>query len=275
MTHSRAGSVSPSFSPRRVAAMVLRYLYLLRGSWPRVAELIYWPTMQVILWGFITQFFMTHSTWLAQAGGVLIAGVLLWDVLFRSQLGVAVSFLEEVWARNVGQLFVTPLQPYELMLSLATMSLLRTLIGTVPAALMAIPLYAFSIFTLGVPLLAFFVVLIMFGWAMGLAVSGCIMRYGLGAESLAWLAIFALAPLAGIYYPIATLPHWLQPVAWALPMSYVFEGMRAVMFSHVFRSDLMLEGLALDVIYILLGGAAFLGFFRIARRRGLLLQMGE
>ena len=275
MTHSRAGSVSPSFSPRRVAAMVLRYLYLLRGSWPRVAELIYWPTMQVILWGFITQFFMTHSTWLAQAGGVLIAGVLLWDVLFRSQLGVAVSFLEEVWARNVGQLFVTPLQPYELMLSLAIMSLLRTLIGTVPAALLAIPLYAFSIFTLGVPLLAFFVVLIMFGWAMGLAVSGCIMRYGLGAESLAWLAIFALAPLAGIYYPIATLPHWLQPVAWALPMSYVFEGMRAVMFSHVFRSDLMLEGLALDVIYILLGGAAFLGFFRIARRRGLLLQMGE
>lgn len=275
MTHSRAGSVSPSFSPRRVAAMVLRYLYLLRGSWPRVAELIYWPTMQVILWGFITQFFMTHSTWLAQAGGVLIAGVLLWDVLFRSQLGVAVSFLEEVWARNVGQLFVTPLQPYELMLSLATMSLLRTLIGTVPAALLAIPLYAFSIFTLGVPLLAFFVVLIMFGWAMGLAVSGCIMRYGLGAESLAWLAIFALAPLAGIYYPIATLPHWLQPVAWALPMSYVFEGMRAVMFSHVFRSDLMLEGLALDGIYILLGGAAFLGFFRIARRRGLLLQMGE
>jgi len=275
VTHSRAGSVSPSFSPRRVAAMVLRYLYLLRGSWPRVAELIYWPTMQVILWGFITQFFMTHSTWLAQAGGVLIAGVLLWDVLFRSQLGVAVSFLEEVWARNVGQLFVTPLQPYELMLSLATMSLLRTLIGTVPAALLAIPLYAFSIFTLGVPLLAFFVVLIMFGWAMGLAVSGCIMRYGLGAESLAWLAIFALAPLAGIYYPIATLPHWLQPVAWALPMSYVFEGMRAVMLSHVFRSDLMLEGLALDGIYILLGGAAFLGFFRIARRRGLLLQMGE
>jgi len=275
VTHSRAGSVSPSFSPRRVAAMVLRYLYLLRGSWPRVAELIYWPTMQVILWGFITQFFMTHSTWLAQAGGVLIAGVLLWDVLFRSQLGVAVSFLEEVWARNVGQLFVTPLQPYELMLSLAIMSLLRTLIGTVPAALLAIPLYAFSIFTLGVPLLAFFVVLIMFGWAMGLAVSGCIMRYGLGAESLAWLAIFALAPLAGIYYPIATLPHWLQPVAWALPMSYVFEGMRAVMLSHVFRSDLMLEGLALDGIYILLGGAAFLGFFRIARRRGLLLQMGE
>jgi ABC-2 type transport system permease protein len=263
------------FSAGRMGAMVLRYLYLLRGSWPRIAELIYWPTMQVILWGFITKFFVTHSSWLAQAGGVLIAGVLLWDVLFRSQLGVAVSFLEEVWARNVGQLFVTPLQPYELMLSLATISLLRTLIGTVPAALLAIPLYSFWIFTLGLPLVVFFAVLMIFGWAMGLAVSGCILRYGLGAESLAWLAIFALAPLSGIYYPIATLPHWLQPVAWALPMAYVFEGMRAVMFDHVFRSDLLVEALALDAVYLVLGGAAFLGFFRVARERGLLLQMGE
>jgi len=255
--------------------MALRYFYLLRGSWPRIAELIYWPTVQVILWGLITRFFVTHSTWLAQAGGVLIAGVLLWDVLFRSQLGVAVSFLEEVWARNVGQLFVTPLQPYELMLSLAAMSLLRTLIGVVPAALIAIPLYSYSIFTMGLPLIAFFVNLMIFGWAMGLAVSGCIMRYGLGAESLAWLAIFALAPLSGVYYPISTLPDWLQPLAWALPMSYVFEGMRAVMFEHVFRTDLILSALALNAVYLVAGGSAFLGFFRVARRRGLLLQMGE
>ncbi|MFI4988766.1 MAG: ABC transporter permease [Alphaproteobacteria bacterium] len=263
------------FSPQRVWAMLLRYLYLLRGSWPRIAELVYWPTMQVILWGFITQFFITHSSWLAQAGGVLIAGVLLWDVLFRSQLGVAVSFLEEVWARNLGQLFVTPLRPYELMVSLAAMSLVRTLIGTLPAALIAIPLYSFSVFTIGLPLLAFFVNLMIFGWALGLAVSGCIMRYGLGAESLAWLAIFALAPLSGVYYPIATLPGWLQPVAWAMPMSYVFEGMRAVMFEHVFRADLMASALALNAFYLVAGGATFLGFFRLARRRGLLLQMGE
>ncbi|MGO8868510.1 MAG: ABC transporter permease [Alphaproteobacteria bacterium] len=277
MTGERAHAKAPSafFSARRVWAMALRYFYLLRGSWPRIAELIYWPTVQVILWGLITRFFVTHSTWLAQAGGVLIAGVLLWDVLFRSQLGVAVSFLEEVWARNVGQLFVTPLQPYELMLSLAAMSLLRTLIGVVPAALIAIPLYSFSIFTMGLPLIAFFINLMIFGWAMGLAVSGCIMRYGLGAESLAWLAIFALAPLSGVYYPISTLPDWLQPLAWALPMSYVFEGMRAVMFEHVFRTDLILSALALNAVYLVAGGSAFLGFFRIARRRGLLLQMGE
>ena len=263
------------FSMRRVGAMVLRYVYLLRGSWPRIAELIYWPTVQMILWGFITKFFLTHSSWVVQAGGVLIAGVLLWDVLFRSQLGVAVSFLEEVWSRNLGQLFVTPLRPYELMLSLAAMSLLRTLIGTVPAALLAIPLYSYSIFTMGLPLLAFFVNLMIFGWAIGLAVSGCVLRYGLGAESLAWLAIFALAPVSGVYYPIATLPEWLQPLAWALPSAHVFEGMRAVMFDHVFRSDLFVGALALNTLYLVVGGATFLAFFRIVRQRGLLLQMGE
>lgn len=95
-------------SARRIAAMVLRYWYLLRGSWPRLLELAYWPTVQMIMWGFISQFMATNSTWVAQAAGVLIAAVLLWDVLFRGQLGVSVSFLEEMWSRNLGHLFVSP-----------------------------------------------------------------------------------------------------------------------------------------------------------------------
>src|SRR5205807_3942912 len=117
------------FSARRVGALILRYLYLLRSSWPRLAELAYWPAMQVIVWGFITQFFMTNSSWVAQATGVLLGAVLLWDVLFRSQLGVSVSFLEEMWSRNLGHLFVSPLRPYEFLIALATMSFVRTLIG--------------------------------------------------------------------------------------------------------------------------------------------------
>jgi ABC-2 type transport system permease protein len=271
----RNAPVYAPFSARRVYAMVLRYVYLLRGSWPRIIELIYWPSVQVILWGLISQFLRTNSSFIAQAGGVLIAGVLLWDVLFRAQLGVAVSFLEEIWARNLGQLFVTPLRPYELMTSLATMSLIRTLIGTIPASLLAIPLYSYSIFDMGLPLIAFFVNLMVFGWAIGLAVSGCILRYGLGAENLAWLAIFALAPLSGVYYPISILPHWLQPVAWALPSAYVFEGMRAVLFQHAFRTDLLWHAVALNALYLILGATVFLIYFGIVRRRGLLLQMGE
>lgn len=262
-------------SARRVGAMILRYAYLLRGSWPRILELAYWPTVQMILWGFISTFFLSHSSWVAQAAGVLIAGVLLWDVLFRGQLGVSVSFLEEIWSRNLGNLLVSPLRPYELIAALLAMSFIRTVIGLVPAALLAIPFYGFSIFDMGWALLAFFANLLIMGWAVGLLVAGLLLRYGLGAESLAWLAIFAVAPLSGIYYPLDVLPAWLLPIAKALPSAHVFEGMRAVMFEGIFRFDLLINAVALNVLYMVLGAGAFLWAYRSARRRGLILQMGE
>jgi ABC-2 type transport system permease protein len=268
-------SVDQAFSPARIGAMVLRYIYLLRRSWPRLLELAYWPTMQMILWGFISQFMRTNSTWLAQASGVLLAGVLLWDVMFRGQLGVSTVFFEEMYSRNLGHLFASPLRPYELVCALLTISLIRTLIGVGGAALLAIPLYHFSIFSLGLPLLTFFVNLLVMGWSIGLLVSGLVLRYGLGAENLAWVAIFAVAPVSGIYYPVAVLPDWLRIVAHLLPASYVFEGMRAVLFEHVFRTDLFVRAIALNVVYLGLGIAVFLGVFRAARRRGLLVNVGE
>lgn len=262
-------------SLRRVYALVLRHVYLLRSSGPRVLELLYWPTLQMILWGFITLFLREHSSWVAQASGVLLSAVLLWDVLFRGQLGVSLVFMEEMWSRNLGHLFVSPLRPTELGMALLTMSLIRTLIGVGGAALIAIPLFHYSIFSLGLPLLAFFANLIVMGWAIGLLVSGLVLRYGLGAESLAWIAIFAVQPISGVYYPIATLPEWLQVVAAVLPSSHVFEGMRAVLFDHIFRVDLLLHATLLNVLYLAGGFAAFLTFFKIARVRGQLLHVGE
>lgn len=270
----------PPLSPaveslRRMAALILRHIYLLRRSWPRVLELVYWPTVQMVLWGFITLFLVNHSSWLAQASGVLISGVLLWDVLFRGQLGVALVFMEEMWSRNLGQLFVSPLRPGELVAALLVMSLIRTLIGVGGAALIAIPLFQYSIFDLGLPLLAFFTNLIVMGWAIGLAVSGLVLRYGLGAESMAWIAIFAVQPISGVYYPIETLPGWLQAVAHGLPSSHVFEGMRAVLIDGRFRADLLVCALALNAIYLGAGIATFLAYFHSARVRGLLLHIGE
>ncbi|HLE93094.1 MAG TPA: hypothetical protein VI543_00755, partial [Sulfuricaulis sp.] len=150
-------------SLRRIYALILRHTYLLRSSGPRILELMYWPTVQMILWGFITLFLVNHSSWIAQASGVLLSGVLLWDVLFRSQLGVSLVFMEEMWSRNLGHLFVSPLRPTELACALLSMSLIRTLIGVGGAALIAIPLFHFSVFSLGLPLLAFFVNLIIMG----------------------------------------------------------------------------------------------------------------
>jgi ABC-2 type transport system permease protein len=264
-----------AFSPARVWAMLLRYLYILKSSWPRTIELLYWPTLQMLIWGFMSQFLRTNSSYVAQAFGVLLGAVMLWDLLFRSQLGLSMSFLEEMWARNLGQLFVTPLRPYEWVISLLAMSVIRVTIGVVPAALLAIPLYHYSVFDMGLPLIAFLVVLMAMGWALGLAICGGILRHGMGAEGLAWTVIFAIAPLSCIYYPVTILPAWLQPFAWALPSTYVFEGMRAVMLEGIFRTDYLFTALALDLVYLALGTTIFFIAFRDARRRGALLQMGE
>jgi len=262
-------------SARRAQAMALRYAFILRASWPRILELAYWPLMQMVLWGFISEFLLTNSTWVAQAAGVLIAAVLLWDVLFRGQLGFSISFLEEMWSRNLPNLFVTPLRPLEFVIALIAMSLIRTLIGVIPAALLAIAFYHYSVFDLGLPLIAFFFNLMMLGWSVGLVITAIILRHGLGAESLAWMAMFALAPLSGVFYPVSTLPGWLQAVSWALPSSYVFEGMRAILFEGVFHGGYMLWALGLNLLYLALAGAFFLHTFHIARRDGLLLRLGE
>lgn len=180
-----------------------------------------------------------------------------------------------MWSRNLGHLFVSPLRPYELIISLVVMSFIRTIIGIVPASLLAIAFFGFSVYSLGLSLIVFFVNLLLMGWAIGFAISGLVLRFGLGAESLTWVAIFAVAPLSGIYYPISVLPGWLQPIALALPSSYVFEGMRAVLQHGIVRTDFMVIAAALNVVYLVLGAACFLAFVRAARVRGLLFQVGE
>ena len=229
----------------------------------------------MLIWGFMSQFLYVNSSYVFRAFGVLLAAVMLWDVLFRGQLGLSMSFLEEMWARNLGHLFVTPLRPYEWVLSLLSMSLIRVSLGIVPAAVLAIPLYHYSIFSMGLPLVAFFGVLLVMGWALGLAICGLILRQGMGAEGLAWTVVFTISPISAVYYPVSILPAWLQHAAWALPSTYAFEGMRAVLFTGVFRADYFVTAAALDIIYLALGAAVFFVAFHNARRRGALLQMGE
>jgi ABC-2 type transport system permease protein len=259
----------------RIAALAMRYLYLLRSSWPRLLELMYWPTVQMILWGLINKFLAGESAWVAQGAGLLIGAVLLWDVLYRAQLGVSVVFFEEMYSRNLGHLFVSPLRPLELAAALLAVSFVRTLIGVGGAAALAILLYRYSIFGMGLPLLAFFSNLLVMGWAIGLMVVALVLRYGLGAEGLAWAVIFALAPFSGVYYPLSVLPDWLRPLALALPSSHVFEGMRAVVHDGVFPLDSFGAAVGLNLLYLLAGIGFYLVAFRTARQRGLLLQMGE
>jgi ABC-2 type transport system permease protein len=262
-------------SLNRVGAMVLRYWYLLRSSWPRLLDLIYWPAVQMLMWGFLQLYLAQNAGFFARAGGTFIGAVLLWDILFRGQLGFSLSFLEEMWSRNIGNLMISPLRPVEFVLALMTMSVIRLAISTIPVALLAIAFFGFNLFGLGLALAAFFVNLLLTSWAVGIFVSGLVLRNGLGAENMAWSIMFIFLPLTCVYYPVAVLPHWLQHVAWLLPPTYVFEGMRTLLIDHVFRADLMLEALALNVVFFVGAAAAFMALLTSARRSGALMQGGE
>lgn len=264
-----------SFSARRIGAMVLRYWYLLRSSWPRLLELMYWPLVQLLMWGFLQNYVGQNASFFAQAGGVFIGSVLLWDILFRGQLGFSISFLEEMYAHNLGNLMMSPLRPIEFVISLMIMSIVRLMIGMVPVSLLAIAFFDFNLYALGFALAAFFANLILTSWSIGILVSGLILRNGMGAEGLAWTIMFLLLPLACVYYPVAVLPGWLQFFAWLLPPTYVFEGMRALLINHVFRADLMLWALALNALYFAAAAGVFLMLLESARKQGSLLQTGE
>jgi ABC-2 type transport system permease protein len=266
---------SVEFSVNRVAAMVRRYWYLLRSSWPRILDLIYWPAVQMLMWGFLQLYVSQNSGFFAQASGVFIGAVLLWDILFRGQLGFSISFLEEMYARNLGNLMMSPLRPVEFVAALMIMSLVRLLIGMIPVSLLAIAFFGFNLWSLGFALAAFFLNLILTSWAIGIFVTGLLLRNGMGAESMAWTIMFLFLPLTCVYYPAEVLPHWLQYFAWSLPPTYVFEGMRALLIGHVFRADLMLEALAFNVVLFAGASLAFLKLLSSARVQGSLLQTGE
>jgi len=264
-----------SFSVRRIGAMVLRYWYLLRSSWPRILDLIYWPAVQMLMWGFLQTYLTTKAGLAYQAGGAFIGAVLLWDILFRGQIGFSVSFLEEMWSRNLGNLLMTPLRPVELVAALMVMSVVRVLIGLVPVTLLAIVFFGFNLWALGFAVAAFFLNLILTSWSIGLIASGLVLKKGMGAEGLAWSLTFLLLPLACVYYPVATLPEWLQWIALTLPPTHVFEGLRALVLEQRFASHAMLTALALNAIYLAVAGTVFALLLRSARVSGALMQTGE
>jgi ABC-2 type transport system permease protein len=275
MTDLTAADAGRGIAPHRIGAMILRYWYLLISSWPRLLELVYWPALQIVTWGFLQSYIAENAGFFARAGGTFIGAIILWDILFRGQLGFSISFLEEMWARNLGNLMMSPLKPIEFLISLMIMSLIRLAIGIIPMTLLAIFFFHFNFYSLGLPLIAFFCNLIFTSWSLGIFVSGLVLRNGLGAESIVWTLMFGILPLACVYYPVSVLPHWLQIVAWTLPPTYVFEGMRALLIDHVFRADLMVDALLINAALLIVSFAIFMALLNSARRAGSMLGGGE
>ncbi|MGG5817207.1 ABC transporter permease [Falsiroseomonas sp. HW251] len=253
-----------------------RHLALYRRSWPRLLELAYWPVLQMIVWGFVTAYLAgLQNNYASVAAGILLGGVLLWEVAIRSQMGFAISFLEEIWSRNLGHVFVSPLRPRELIAALVGMSMLRMFAGVIPAIILAFFLYGFGLWRMGPVLVLLFAALMIMGWAVALGVTALILRHGAGAEPLAWSVLFGLTPFAAVFYPVSILPAWLQPVAWIIPAAHVFEGMREALLHGTIAWGHLGAAFALDALWLAVMTWVFLRQLEGARVRGALLNIGE
>ena len=259
----------------KIYALGLRHLYLIMNSFPRVLDLIYWPTVQIFLWGFISKFFTLNSEYYNNTIGVILTAAILYDFLFRASISFNMMFLEEIWSRNFTNLFIAPIKISEIIASLTITAILRTLIGLVPAVIIAVPLFGVSILKLGLPLIYLLLSLYLFGISLGLLVTAGLLRYGPSFENIAWASLFFLAPLGCIYYPIEILPEVLQLIAKGLPLVHIFEEMRNILINNIVSYSNIFKSTLISIIYFSFGVVVFYLSYFGAKKRGTLINMGE
>ena len=259
----------------KIYGLSLRHIYLIRSSFPRILDLIYWPSIQVFLWGFISKFFSITSAYYSNTVGIILTAAILYDFLFRTSISYNMMFLEEIWSRNFTNLFIAPIKISEIIAALTMTAILRTLIGLIPAVLLAIPLFGVSIFKLGFPLLYLLISLYIFGISLGLLVTAGLLRFGPSFENIAWASLFFLAPFGCIYYPIDILPESLQIIAKALPLVHIFEEMRNILINNTVNSFQIFKSVAISLIYFSVSVIVFYLAYYGAKKRGTLINIGE
>lgn len=253
----------------RVRGVFKRQFYWELHSPPILFDMFLWPILDLLLWGLLSTFLQSEAGGIPAPVGFLLAGVLLWDLMFRSNLGMAMAFLEDsAWSRNLINMLVAPIRPFEFVAGALAWTLAKVAIGWALMAIVAWVAFSFGVFEMGLGLVLFAAGLVLFGVAMAMVVLGLLFRFGQGAEILAWGFAGLLAPLAAVYYPVDVLPGWAQGIAAGLPPAHVFEAMRAVLAGLPIPWDQLALTFGLDVVY--LGAAfAFAGrMYESFRRRG-------
>lgn len=263
---------------RVISALVLRYILLYARSPMRLIELVFWPVVDLMVWGNLTLFLQRQSAEtnpdFSKYIVFLIGALILWDVLFRAQQGVAISFLEDVWTRNLLNIFVAPVRTSEYVAATFTIGFLRICVTMLVLSVLAAVGYHFNILGMKWNLLPFFVNLLVFGWSLGMISTALILRWGQAAESLAWAVPFFIQPLVAVFYRVADLPAWLRPVSQVFPATHVFEGMRAVLDPNIGHTDWSRLALAagLNVGFMALAATVFSYILRVTRSKGLLTK---
>jgi ABC-2 type transport system permease protein len=255
---------------RRVRALVLRYLLLLRRDPSRVIDTFYWPLIDLLLWGFLTYYVSVAGATLRNAIGIFLGAAILWNLFFRCSQDVSVSFLDDVWARSLVTIFASPLRLVEFAAAIMLLGLVKMLFTLAAMGGAAAALYAFNVLDLGFALLPFVGNLVLLGWTMGLVSLAIILRFGARWGIIAWSLPVLLLPFSSVFYPESVLPPLARAVAQAIPANHVFEGMRAVLLEG--RMDWGRAAIATleNALYLVLAGALLAATFGLALRRGLL-----
>lgn len=257
----------------RIEAVVLRHMYELRHNGNHLINMMYFPVVNIIMWGFLT-IYLTNRQGL-QSGLIssLLGGVVLWGLFYGFQRDMGQGFLEEVWTRNIISLFSSPLSVAEYIYALVCVNLIKALIGLALESLIALLCYHFNIFPLLIEFVPFIAVLMFFGFAIGVVITSLIVRYGSKLEGLAWSFAGVLMPFSCVFYPLNTLPAFLHPLALALPTTHSFEGMRQVLAGGGFSMLDFQWGVTQDIAYVALAILLFRRMFESARSQGLLIKM--
>lgn len=260
-------------SLRRINALLFRYLYLYPRSLPRLLDLFFWPVLNLLLWGFMSLYLEKFNLQSVNILSVLLGAVIFWSLLSRSQEAVTVAFLEDVWEKNLLNVFVTPLKINEFLSATVLLGVVRIVLQGIILGIIALVLYHFNIFQFGLYTLPFVFSLLIFGWIIGLFILGIILRFGTSAQVLAFGLIFLIQPFSAVFYPVSALPAAIQWVTYLFPSTYVFEGMRNVISSGAVSMTALAWSFGLNLVYLVLALAFFYGMFRIVKRKGLLLKL--
>ncbi len=259
----------------RISGLILRYRYLYSRSTFRLLDLFFWPVMDLLVWGFLTRYMQSVQNAVPSSVTFLIGAIIFWNILYRSQQAVTVSFLEDIWSQNLINIFVAPIRISEFIAATYLVGLLQAIVVICLTSTMALFFYSFNLFTLGALLVPYFVNLLLMGWWMGMVTTALIIRWGHSAEALAWAVPYLIQPVAAVFYPVSILPLWLQPIAMAMPATYVFEGMRAALSGHPSDPSRLGMAFGLNALYMLGAGLFFRKMFNVARERGLLAKIAS
>jgi ABC-2 type transport system permease protein len=256
----------------RTMAIMLRYFYLMAGSISRVVPLFGWVAIDIILWGFITRYLNSVTSSGLNFVPILLGAVLFWDFFGRVMQGVTMVFFEDVWSRNFLNIFATPISIWEYLGGLVLSSIVTSAAGLAVMILLATMVFGLSFLSYGIMIIPFLLVLFIFGISLGIFASGVVLRLGPPSEWFIWPIPAFLSPFAGVFYPLSTLPQWMQYIAYLLPPSYVFEGMRTILSGGTAPLSDLLWGISLSIGYLLLTCWFFQRTYRHVLRTGLIAR---